>query len=241
MRGYHWITPINANRVMAGRRGTRRRVSKRIQELSEERFQMIRIHPNSGRYSNQRRLSEHRAGSKKSKRTYYVHSEKSEVHSVGTVMLVFSSTNPIKGKAKRDSTKLLMTNALHLSPRQVVEIYGMRWQIELFFKELKSTLGMHQYQLKRFEAVESWIDLVVLTFCYLEWTRSRKLTDRRIRAEDRKRWQHQRCYGLREAVLLGIQIRQHRWIQKRLNSEHGRKTLVKTYTALLSREYRCAA
>ena len=117
----------------------------------------------------------------------------------------------------------------------------MRWQIELFFKELKSTLGMHQYQLKRFESVESWVELVLITFCYLEWTRDRKMADRRIGAEDRKRWGHQRCYGLREAVLIGIQIRQNKWIRKRLNSEHGRRTLVKTYTALLSREYRCAA
>lgn len=240
-RGYHWITPVNANRVMAGPRGNRPRVSSRIKQLSKDRFQTIRIYPSSGSYCKQRRLSEHRDGSMKTTRTYYVCSEKREVHSVGMVMLVFSSTKPIKGKAKRESTKILMTNATHLSARQVVELYGMRWQIELLFKELKSTLGLHQYRLKRFEAVESWVDLVLVTFCYLEWTRDRKLADRRIRAEDRKRWQHQRSYGLRQAVLVGIQIRQHQWISKRLKSEHGRKTLAKTYTTLLAREYRCAA
>ncbi len=240
-RGFHWITPVNANRVFAGRRGRRPRVSSRIKQLSKHRFQTIRIHPSSGSCSKQRRLSEHRDGSKKTMRTYHVCSEKREVHSVGTVMLVFSSTKPIKGKAKRESTKLLMTNATHLSGRQVVELYAMRWQIELFFKELKSALGMHQYRLKRFEAVESWIDLVLITFCYLEWTRVRKLADRRIKAADRKRWQYQRSYGVRQAVLVGIRIREHKWINKRLKSEHGRKILAKTYTALLAREYRCAA
>ncbi len=240
-RDWHWITPVNANRVFAGKRGSRPRVSSHIEHLSTNRFQTIRIHPSSGSYCKQRRLSEHRNESKKTTRTFHVCSEKREVHSVGMVMLVFSSTKPIKGKAKRESTKVLMTNATHLSSRQVVELYGMRWQIELLFKELKSTLGMHQYRLKRFEAVESWIDVVLITFCYLEWTRQRKLSDRRITSEERQRWQRQRSYGLRQAVLIGIQIRQHKWIAKRLKSKHGRKTLTKTYTALLAREYRCAA
>ena len=71
------------------------------------------------------------------------------------VMLVFSSSKPIGKKIKREKTKLLMTNAKHLSARQVCELYSLRWQIELFFKELKSTLGMSQYSFKNFEAVES--------------------------------------------------------------------------------------
>lgn len=240
-RGFYWITPVNTNRVLKGPRGNRPQVSSRIKQLSKDRFEPIRIYPSSGSYCKQRRLSQHRDSSKKSTRTYYVCSEKREVHNVGTVMLVFSSTKPIKGKAKRETTKVLMTNATHLSTRQVVELYGMRWQIELLFKELKSMLGMHQFRLKRFEAVECWIDLVLVTFCYLEWTRARKLADRRIKAEDRKIWQRQRSYGLRQAVLVGIQVRQHKWIAKRLKSPHGRKTLAKTYTQLLSREYRCAA
>ena len=240
-RGFQWITPVNANRVFAGRRGHRPRVSSRIQQLSKERFETIRIHPSRGSYCQQRRLSQHRDGSKGTTRTYYVYSEKREVHHVGMVMLVFSSTKPIKRKAKRESTKVLMTNATDLSARQIVELYSMRWQIELLFKELKSTLGLHQYRLQKFEAVESWVNLVLITFCYLEWTRARKLVDRRLGADVRQTWQRQRSYGIRQAVLVGIQIRQHKWISKRLKSEHGRKTLAKTYTAILSREYRCAA
>jgi len=240
-RGYRWITPVNTNRVFAGPRGKRPRVSTRIKQLSKGRFDTIRINPSVGSYRDQRRLSRHRAGSKKTTRTYYVCSEKREVHSVGKVMLVFSSTKPIKGKAKRESTKILMTNATHLSARQVVELYALRWQIELLFKELKSTLGLHQYQFKHFDSVESWVGLVLITFCYLEWTRSRKLNDRRLSSETRKTWGYQRSYGVRQAVLTGIQIRHHQWVSKRLKSEHGRKTLAKTYTAILSREYRCAA
>ena len=50
-----------------------------------------------------------------------------------------------------------------------MELYTLRWQIELFFKELKSTLGFHQYKFKTFEAVEGWGELTVTTVLYLEW------------------------------------------------------------------------
>ena len=43
-----------------------------------------------------------------------------------------------------------MTNDLRLSVCAVIELYSLRWQIELFFKELKSTLGFHQYQFQKF-------------------------------------------------------------------------------------------
>ena len=52
-----------------------------------------------------------------------------------------------------------MTNDQRLPVRDVIELYSLRWQIELFFKELKSTLGFHQYQFQKFEPVEGWVDL----------------------------------------------------------------------------------
>ena len=62
-----------------------------------------------------------------------------------------------------------MTNDHRLSVQDVVELYSLRWQIKLFFKELKSTLGFHQYQFQKFESVEGWSELAVTTFMYLEW------------------------------------------------------------------------
>lgn len=240
-RGFRWIFPVNANRVLAGPKGKRKRVSSRINELSIKGFQSIRISAIGGKYASQRRLSCHRANAKRKTRTYYVCSEIREVHSVGRVRLVFSSTQEITKKAKRDSTKMLMTNATDLTAREVVELYTLRWQIELFFKELKSTLGLHQYQFKRFQAVEGWIEIVLITFVYLEWTRAKKLEDRRLGKEAKETWLHQRAYGIRQAVLVGIEVRQQIWIGNRLKTPHGRRTIVKSITALLSREYRCVA
>jgi len=240
-RGFWWIFPCNANRVFAGPRGKRPRVASRISQLSNDLFSTIRLSQTGGKYASQRRLSEHRQKAKRKTRTYHVHTEKRPVHSVGKVMLVFSSTRLNSKKPKREATKVLMTNAMHLSAREVVELYCVRWQIELFFKELKSVLGMHQYKFKRFQAVEAWMDIVVMTFVYLEWTRMKKLADRRVKKQSREVWRRQRAFGLRQAILTGIEIREHRWIQKRIKSKHGLKALAKSITKLLAKEYRCAA
>ena len=68
-----------------------------------------------------------------------------------------------------------MTNSTRLNVREVIELYALRWQIELFFKELKSTLGFHQYRFQKFDAVESWVELALTTFLYLEGYRTRQL------------------------------------------------------------------
>ena len=60
----------------------------------------------------------------------------------------------------------------------VIELYSLRWQIELFFKELKSTLGFHQYQFQKFEPVEGWAELALTTFMYLEWYRVQQMSRR---------------------------------------------------------------
>ena len=58
----------------------------------------------------------------------------------------------------------------------MIELYSLRWQIELFFKELKSTLGFHQYQFQKFEPVEGWAELALTTFMYLEWYRVQQMS-----------------------------------------------------------------
>src|SRR5262249_16171560 len=147
----------------------------------------MRLHAGQGPHVAQRRVSPFRVGSKVKPRTYYVHRRRQAVHSVGEVQLVFSTrTKPTQGQPV-EIQKILMTNDLSLSARQVVEAYSLRWQIELFFKELKSTLGFHQYRFRQFERVEGWDELIQVTFLYLEWYRARQL-QRRDLAEEKKKW-----------------------------------------------------
>ncbi len=57
---------------------------------------------------------------------------------------------------------------VHLSVQEVIELYSLRWQIELFFKEMKSTLGFDQYSFKDIRAVETWMELAITTVLFLK-------------------------------------------------------------------------
>ena len=67
------------------------------------------------------------------------------------------------------------------------EILG-RGPIERFFNELESTLGLHPYRFAQFERVEHWIELVRLSFLYLEWYRLQPLRRRDVREKEKRRW-----------------------------------------------------
>src|SRR5205814_6936134 len=96
--------------------------------------------------------------------------------------------------------KVLMTDDVSLSARRVVELYDLRWQIELFFKELKGTLGLHQYRFRDFVKVEGWVQSCLATFCYLEWYRARQLRRRGLSEAQRRWWGWQRSHGLCQAL-----------------------------------------
>lgn len=61
------------------------------------------------------------------------------------------------------------------TPRQVVEWYEVRWQVELFFRELKSRMQFECYVLMKFEAVERYLDLLLMGLLLLEQQRLRDM------------------------------------------------------------------
>jgi DDE superfamily endonuclease len=130
-RGYSWIVPCNAERVWAGPKGQRPKVRSLLKDWSSWSRQTVRLAPGKGPYAVYRRLSPHRIGPKAKPRTYDVHQERQRVHSVGEVRLVFSTTKTNLKTATPDDVKILMTNDLRLSVRTVVEVYSLRWQIEI--------------------------------------------------------------------------------------------------------------
>jgi IS4 transposase len=200
-RGFTWITPVNPERVLAGEK-PRPKVSSRISNLTARQFSPIRLTPTQGDYVAQRRVSACRIGPKVRTRTFYAHKERLDVHNVGQVQVVFSTKEkPQNGKPiDRQQTKILMTNNLKLSTAEIVELYNLRWQIELFFKELKSTLGFHQYSFADFAAVESWVECCLITYLYLEWYRAKRLSRRGLSKEAKRWWSSHRTHGLCQAV-----------------------------------------
>ena len=162
------------------------------------------------------------------------------MHSVGKVQLVFSTTKPKLKKATADDVKILMTNDLRMSVREVTELYSIRWQIELFFKELKSTLGFHQYRFQKFEAVEGWAELALTTVLYLEWYRAQQMAKRGLSEEKKRWWRHQRTYGLCQAIRLTAEQNELKYFEDRLQTDGGIQRLKRLIRASYPSEYRAA-
>jgi len=239
-RKYTWVVPLNPERVLAGPKGKRPKVRSLINGLKADQLVAIRLHAGKGPHVEQRRVSPWRVGSKVKPRTYYVHKRRQTVHSVGEVQLVFSTrTKPTKGRPI-EVHKILMTNDLRASAKQIVEWYALRWQIELFFKELKSTLGFHQYRFRKFDRVEGWDELIQVTFLYLEWYRARQLQRRDLPEEKKKWWRWQRTHGLCMAVRQAAEQADLEEIAARLETPTGLQRLRRLLKRALPKEAQAA-
>jgi hypothetical protein len=240
-RGYSWVFPCNPERVLAGPRGQRPKVRSLLKDWSKWSRQTVRLAPGQGPYAAYRRLSPHRIGPKAKPRAYYAHQERQRVHSVGEVRLVFSTIKKDLKAATPDDVKILMTNDLRLPLRDVIELYSLRWQIELFFKELKSTLGFHQYQFQSFQPVEGWMELALTAFLYLEWYRAQQVSRRDLSDDEKRWWRHQRTYGLCQAVRSASEQNELRYIADCLETPGGTRKLKRLIRDSFPKEYRPAA
>ena len=235
---YRWIVPINPERVLAGKK-PRPKVWSLVRKFSAGQFKPVRLHPGSGEFVAQRRVSPHRMGPKTKPRTFYVHQERRDVHSVGEVRLVFSTrTRPQKGKPV-EVQKILMTNDQTLSVAKIVELYDLRWQIELFWEVFKSTLGMHHYRFRKFAPAERWVEMVLVAFLYLEWYRAIQLRRRDLTKKQKRWWAAQRTYGLCQAVRQAAERHELKFLAKRMKTPYGLKQVQRMFENACTREYRC--
>jgi hypothetical protein len=239
-RGYIWIVPANPERVYAGKQGQRLKLRSRLKDWTSLSLQTIRLRASTGQYAEYRRLSKWRIGPKTKPRVYYAYQEKQEVRRVGRVQLVFSTMKPNLSAATPDDVKILMTNALHLSVRGVIELYSLRWQIELFFKELKSTLGFDQYRFQSFAAVRAWVEVAITTVLFLEYQRAQRLRDRRLTAERRAWWTAQRLHGLSAAFRQECEGRELKYLLERTKTPGGIAKLQRLLAAATPPEFRSA-
>jgi hypothetical protein len=240
-KNYFWVTPANPERVYEGPAGQRPKVRDRLKDMSRVRSHKFRMRPSEGKFAEHRRLSRWRVGPKAKRRTYNVYQETAEVRSVGRVRLVFSTMNEDLQKAKPNELKILMTNALHLNAKAIVDLYSCRWQIELFFKELKSRLGFDQYRLREFEAVRGWVEIAILTVLYLETLRAEKLKSHHLDKKKKEWWRVQRLHGLCEAVIQETERNELNYFAQRLKSKAGIAKLKRLLLNGSPKEFRGAA
>lgn len=238
--GANWIVPINPERRFAGKDGERARVRSRVAELTASMFSATRFSPAQGSLANYRRPSLSQQKNRKCQHTeYYTVTENHDVHNVGPVRLVFSRKHkPLENeRCEAKTLKILMTNARHWSCQQIVEYYSLRWQIELFFKELKDQLGMADYRMREFVAVENWVQLCVLSFCYLEYYRDQKLKQTSLTDKDRKWWQSQRCCGLTWQVRQESELADWAWVFNRCHTEGGRRKVRQQLRTMIPEDF----
>jgi hypothetical protein len=237
-RGYSWVVPMNPERVLAGPKGNRPRVRSLVTGLRVKDFQAVRLDPGQGEGRVQRRLSRYRVGPKVKRRTYYVHGEHRDIHSVGKVSLVFSTMEQPTAQKSVRVQKILMTNDRSLTASAVVELYDRRWQIELFFKELKSTLGFACYSFRSFEKVAGWTQVCLVAFVYLEWRRAKQLKRRGLSKPERRVWESQRSFGGVQAIRQWGEQYELGKLQTGLATPTGRKRLRRLLHATHPVEYR---
>jgi hypothetical protein len=229
-RDFRWLTPTNTERVYEGP-PPRAKVTGRLKDLSANDFSTIRFLPNEGAYAAQRRVSPSRCGPKTSPRTFYVHEERACVRKVGHVRILFSTKSAPQARQplRRDQFKILLTDDLDTTVEELIELYDLRWQIELFFKELKSGLGIHQYRFRDFAAVSTWFECGLIAFVYLEWFRVRQLRSRQLTRCQKRWWKHQRTHGvlryLRQTTEENQLTRMARWCDTRSGVKRLRRVL----------------
>jgi hypothetical protein len=238
-RRWAWVVPLNPERVLAGPK-PRPKVLSLVAGLSAERFEAVRLVPGRGPLAALRRAARCRVGPQAKARTYYVHPERRAVHNVGDVLLVFSTKEKPKAGGPVKVQKVLLTNAVTLSAARVVELYDLRWQIELFFQELKGTLGLHRYRFRRFAQVENWAQACLVAFVYLEWYRARQLARRDLAEEAKEWWRWQRSHGLSLAVSEATEDEDLARLYRLARTPAGQRRLRRCLREALPREYRPA-
>ena len=239
-RGYVWIFPANPERVYEGQRGQRPKLRSRLKDWKHLSLRTIRLRASEGKYVKYRRLSKWRVGPKLKPRIYYAHQEIREVRSVGRVQLVFSTMKSKLPQATPDDVKILMTNAVTMSVHEVIELYSLRWQIELFFKELKSTLGFAQYSFQSFQSVRAWVEIAITTVLFLEFLRSQRMRDRNLSKKERQWWETQRLHGLCTAYRRQCSGEELHYLADRLKTRGGVAKLKRLLEQATPPEYRGA-
>jgi hypothetical protein len=121
--------------------------------------------------------------------------------------------------------KVLACTDRAATARQVVEWYEVRWQVELFFRELKSRMQFECYVLMKFEAVERYLDLLLMGLLLLEQQRLRDM--QRRGATIGAVWVQARTTDRLRMLETLTQRWNIQWIEHRLRTDGGRRRLLR--------------
>lgn len=105
---------------------------------------------------------------------FNIHSIQAKVASLKrgkkTVRLVVSFEQPKKGGEDKKPV-FLVSNRKDIRPERLLRAYQLRWNIETFFKDAKSHLGLGEYQMRKLNGIKSHWCLVFTSAVLLELVR----------------------------------------------------------------------
>ena len=83
------------------------------------------------------------------------------------LLFVRGTVDSEKAKAGKHDWAVFLTTATSLEPPRILELYALRWAIEVYFKEAKQHLGFLKEQANHYAAYVASIHLAAIRFCLL--------------------------------------------------------------------------
>ncbi len=165
-KGYVFIAPVDSTRTFE----SGGRLQNRGRALARSAYRELILRRGEEDTASHRRHTPGSAG-EKGRRVYRFHSERRAVAGIGEAAVVYSwkRKRDRSGRLKRGETfKVLACSDPRVKGEEIIEYFEMRWPIEVFFRDTKQELGLGDYQGTDFSACERHVDLVLLSFMFLE-------------------------------------------------------------------------
>ena len=141
-RGFHLISAVKSNRKFRAA-GHNRQVRQWVHSLPKRTFGFVTVDA-----------------------TYYkVWASIGRLGSGHRVKLVINRTLDTKG------WRYVVSTDLSLTPRTIIAYYRMRWEVEIFYRTAKQSLGWADFQMRDLFAIERHVQLMMVAHAYLELRR----------------------------------------------------------------------
>ena len=165
-KGYVFIAPVDSQRTFE----SGRTLQGRGRALARSACRELILRRGEEDTASHRRHTPGSAG-EKGRRVYRFYSERRAVAGIGEAAVVYSwkRKRDRSGRLKKGETfKVLACSDPRVKGEEIIEYFEMRWPIEVFFRDTKQELGLGDYQGTDFSACERHVDLVLLSFMFLE-------------------------------------------------------------------------
>jgi SRSO17 transposase len=103
--------------------------------------------------------------------------EESEKYIKVRLLFVRGMVEQDKAQVGKHDWAAFLTTDLSLAPQRILELYAMRWAIEVYFKEAKQHLGFLQEQSNHYAAYIASIHLTAIRFCMLATGKAQGYSD----------------------------------------------------------------